>query len=63
MRKPFYEQGGKETSLGDVAMKEANAAVEKVLEQEHNEVEGRKIKHTQFTSKQRAKIGKYTVET
>ena len=53
----------KETGLGDVTTKEANAAVEIVLEQERNGAEGRKRKCTHFTSEQRAKIGRCADES
>ena len=58
----YFEQESlptsKETGLGNVATKEANAAVEKVLEQERNG--GRKRKYMHFTLEQRAKMGRYT---
>ena len=51
-----------ETGLGEVLTKEANTAVERVLEEDRNGAEGRKRKYTHFTPEQRAKIGKYAAE-
>ena len=48
----------KDTGLGSVLTKEANLAVNKVLDQEGSTAtEGRKQKYTHFTPEQRAKIG------
>ena len=52
----------KETGLGEVVTKEANAAVERILEEERNGAKGRKRKYTHFTPEQRAKIAKYAAE-
>ena len=53
-----------ETGLGEVATAEANASVQKVLEEQRGEAEkGRKRKYTHFTPEQRAKIAKYAAES
>ena len=52
----------KETGLGEVITNEANAAVERVLEKERNDVKGRKRKYIHFTPERRAKIVKYSAE-
>ena len=51
----------KETGLGEVVTKEANAAVERILE-ERSGTKGRKRKYTHFAPEQRAKIAKYAAE-
>ena len=58
----------KETGLNEVATKEANASVEKVLEElqngrEKGESTSKKRKYTHFTPEQRAKIAKYAAES
>ena len=52
----------KETGLGEVVTKEANAAVERILEEERSGTKGRKRKYTHFAPEQRAKIAKYAAE-
>ena len=42
--------------------KEANAAVERILEEERSGTKGRKRKYTHFAPEQRAKIAKYAAE-
>ena len=51
-----------ETGLGETVTKEANAAVEKVIEEERNAAKGQKRKYTHFAPEQRAKIAKYAAE-
>ena len=51
-----------ETGLGEVATKEANAAVERILQEERNGTNGVKCKYTHFTPEHRAKIAKYIAE-
>ena len=49
----------KESGLGEAITKEANAAVERVVEGERND---QKRKYTHFAPEQRAKIAKYAGE-
>lgn len=56
-----------ETGLGETVTKEANAAVERVMEaattsNTANAATGRKRKYTHFTPEQRAKIARYAVQ-
>ena len=51
-----------ETGLGEVATKEANAAVERILQEERNGANGVKRKYTHFTPEHRAKIVNYAAE-
>ena len=52
----------KETGLEEVITNEANAALERILEEERNGVKGWKRKYTHFTPEQRTKIAKYAVD-
>ena len=47
------------TGIGEAATKEANAAIQRVLESER---EGRKRKYQHYTPEQRAKIGRFAAE-
>ncbi len=51
----------KETSLDEVATKEANTSVERVLKERQKRRQ--KCKYTHFTPEQRAKIAKYAAES
>ena len=51
-----------ETGLSETLTKEANTAVERTLEGEHNGASGKKRKYTHFTPEQRAKIAKYAAQ-
>ena len=49
-----------DTGVGEVATKEANSLVERILEERQDESRrGQKHKYTHFISEQRAKIVKY----
>lgn len=48
-----------ETGLGEILMKEVNAAMERVLEEEQIGAEGQ---YSHFTTEQTAKGGRYTAE-
>ena len=48
--------------LPDAIRKEVNSAVQKFLEEERNEANGRKRKYTHFTPEDRAKIAKYAAQ-
>ena len=59
-----------ETGLGETVTKEANAAVERVMEaattstgNTANAATGRKRKYTHFTPEQRAKVARYAVQS
>ena len=51
-----------EVELPDAVRKEVNSAMQKVLEEERNEANGRKRKYTHFTPEDRAKIAKYAAQ-
>ena len=52
-----------ETGLPQAVTREANIAVEKVLDKEHAMITGSKRKYTHFAPEARVKIAKYAVES